>query len=346
MSDRIWVGSRKGLFELRRGKIAQLHFAGQPVSAILETPRYVLCALNLGHFGAKLWRSGDGGKSWQEVACPAYPQEEGGASLNQIWVMEADADNVWAGTIPGGLFRSRDRGDSWALVDSLWNRDERKAWFGGGADAPGIHSILLDGRNVTVAISCGGVWKSADQGASWQLAGAGMRAAYMPPGQQEDPNTQDPHRVVQCRAAPKSMWAQHHNGIYRSGDAGRSWEEVTNVKPSSFGFAVAVHPHKPEVAWFVPAIKDELRYPVDGKLVVTRTRDGGRSFERLSEGLPQEHAYDLVYRHALDIDESGARLAMGSTTGGLWTSANAGDAWQCVGAHLPPIYCVRFGSPA
>jgi hypothetical protein len=344
MSERIWAGSRKGLFELRRGKIAQLHFAGQPVSAILETPQYLLCALNLGHFGAKLWRSSDGGKQWHEVACPAYPQEEGGASLDQIWVMEADAGNVWAGTIPGGLFRSKDRGDSWQLVESLWNRDERKEWFGGGADAPGIHSILLEKHNVTVAISCGGVWKSADHGASWQLAGAGMRAAYMPPGQQENPNTQDPHRVVHCTADPEVMWAQHHNGIYRSGDSGRTWQEITGVKPSSFGFAVAVHPRDPAVAWFVPAIKDELRYPVDGKLVVTRTRDGGRSFEQLAEGLPQEHAYDLVYRHALDVDETGTRLAMGSTTGGLWISGNGGDAWQCVGAHLPPIYCVRFGS--
>jgi hypothetical protein len=75
---------------------------------------------------------------------------------------------------------------------------------------------------------------------------------------------------------------------------------------------------------------------------VTRTRDGGRSFEVLSRGLPQQESYDLVFRHALDIDESGNRLAFGSTTGGLWVSDDQGDSWQAVSEHLPPIDCVRF----
>jgi photosystem II stability/assembly factor-like uncharacterized protein len=134
------------------------------------------------------------------------------------------------------------------------------------------------------------------------------------------------------------MWAQHHNGIFRSLDAGRTWRSINDA----FGFAVAVHPSNADSAWFVPAIKDELRYPADGKLAVTRTRDGGKSFETLREGLPQEHAYDLVYRHGLDVDESGEQLAIGSTTGGLWLSTNGGDSWRCLAAHLPPIYCLRF----
>ena len=59
-------------------------------------------------------------------------------------------------------------------------------------------------------------------------------------------------------------------------------------------------------------------------------RDGGKRFQTLTRGLPQEHAYDLVYRHALDIDGSGTRLAFGSTTGSLWVSEDAGDSWSTV----------------
>jgi hypothetical protein len=105
---------------------------------------------------------------------------------------------------------------------------------------------------------------------------------------------------------------------------------------------VVVHPKEPDTAWFVPGIKDEKRIPVDGKLVVTRTRDGGKSFDVLRKGLPQSHAYDLVLRHALAIDETGDRLAFGSTTGGVWVSEDQGDSWQNVTNSLPPVYAVRF----
>jgi photosystem II stability/assembly factor-like uncharacterized protein len=136
---------------------------------------------------------------------------------------------------------------------------------------------------------------------------------------------------------------QHHNGVFRSTDRGRSWQEI-NAAVSGFGFAVAVHPRDGETAWFVPAVKDECRVPVDGKVVVTRTRDGGQSFDVLREGLPQEQAYDLTYRHSLDIDGSGDRLAFGSTTGSLWVSEDQGDRWESLSHFLPPVYCVRFAA--
>jgi photosystem II stability/assembly factor-like uncharacterized protein len=78
------------------------------------------------------------------------------------------------------------------------------------------------------------------------------------------------------------------------------------------------------------------------QLVVARTRGGGRTFERFPDGLPPAPAYDLVYRHGLAVDDSGTRLAMGSTTGALWTSDDGGESWQLVSAHLPPVHCVRM----
>jgi len=169
-----------------------------------------------------------------------------------------------------------------------------------------------------------------------------MRAEYMPPDLQFDPNIQDPHRLAQCPADPDALWVQHHNGIFKSVNGGREWSEIKDVKPAVFGFAVVVHPKKPERAWFVPAKKDECRVPVDGKVVVTRTDDGGKTFATLTAGLPQENAYDLVYRHALDVDRTGERLAFGSTTGGMWTSENGGDSWRRLPASLPPVFSVRF----
>jgi hypothetical protein len=359
MSDAMHVATRKGLFRLaRRGggwEVERVSFLGEPVTMLLDDARdgALYAALNLGHFGVKLHRSEDGGRSWREVRAPAFPaaaDDAKGPSVHQVWALAAggpgEPGHLWAGTIPAALFRSADRGESWALVRSLWDRPERSRWFGGGYDDAGVHSICVDPRDprrVYCAISCGGVWLTADGGETWECRSSGMYAEYMPPERREDPVIQDPHRVVQSPTSPEVLWAQHHNGVFRTVDGAARWTEVTAIRPSKFGFAVAVHPARPETAWFVPAVKDECRVPVDGRLVEARTRDGGESFEVLSRGLPQRHAYDLVYRHALAVGGDGARLAMGSTTGGLWASDDGGDAWQLVSAHLPPVYQVEFG---
>jgi hypothetical protein len=367
MSDRLFLATRKGLFTAARDgtrwAIASVSFLGDNVPMVLPDRRdsSLYAVLEHGHFGVKFHRSRDGGATWEQITTPAYPKMPEGVEerdpwgkplpwkLEHIWALEGGHPNepgvLWCGTIPGGLFHSTNRGGSWELVRSLWNHPARKHWFGGGADLPGIHSVCVhprDGKHLTLGVSCGGVWVSADGGATWNCRADGMWAAYMPPERKFDPNVQDPHRVVQCRAAPDHLWAQHHNGVFRSTDGAASWHEIKEVPPSSFGFAVAVHPQDPDTAWFVPGISDERRIPVEGRVVVARTRDGGKSFETLRRGLPQEHAYDLTFRHALDVDETGLRVAFGSTTGSCWVSNDQGDTWEALGEHLPPIYCVRF----
>ncbi|MFQ5734069.1 MAG: WD40/YVTN/BNR-like repeat-containing protein [Planctomycetaceae bacterium] len=371
MSNRLYVGTRKGLFVFDRGNsgwsFSDVHFIGDQVPMFLADDRdgRWYTARKTDHFGQKLFRSDNAGKDWAEVAVPKYadgeflsgpPKPDGcapdsqPASLSLIWELAAGGSDqpgvLWAGTVPGGLFRSTDGGDSWELVRGLWDQPERSQWFGGGMDEPGIHSVCVDPRNsdrVVVAVSCGGVWVTEDGGETWACKADGMRAEYMPPDRQFDPVIQDPHRLVQCRDAPDAMWVQHHNGVFRSSDCSESWREIEDPGVSAFGFGVAVHPHDGNTAWFAPGVQDSCRVPVDAKLVVTRTKDGGETFDELRNGLPQEHCYDIVFRHALAVDETGDRLAIGSSTGGLWITEDGGDVWDCLSTTLPQVYCVRFG---
>jgi hypothetical protein len=154
-----------------------------------------------------------------------------------------------------------------------------------------------------------------------------MRANYMPPEQEADPDIQDPYRIARRHAAPDRIWCQHHNAMYRSDDGGESWVDLGTPSPSNFGFAVAAHPTDADTAWFVPAVDDGCRVPVEGRVVVNRTRDGGNTFVSLARGLPEPPAYDLVYRHSLDVGSEGRVLAMGSTTGSLWVSQDGGGNW-------------------
>ncbi|WP_437227028.1 WD40/YVTN/BNR-like repeat-containing protein [Planctomicrobium sp. SH661] len=369
-SLRFFVGTRKGLFtvdkQAGRWEITRVDFLGEPVTMCLHDARdnTLYASLTLGHFGVKLHRSRDLGSTWEECGVPVYPAgatvsarpdnpeetpKQVPASLAEIWSLEEAGHDqpgaLWAGTIPGGLFKSTDHGMTWELNQPLWNVPERLEWFGGGKDHPGIHSVCVDprdSRHVTLAISCGGVWETRDGGESWTMPGTGLRADFLPPELAYRPNQQDPHRMVQCAADPDRMWIQHHNGVFRSTDGAKTWEELPDVPPAVFGFAVAVHPQDGKTAWVVPGVKDACRVPVDAKLVCSRTRDGGDTFEVLRNGLPQEHCYDIVFRHGLDVNATGEHLAMGSSTGGLWVSSDGGDSWECVSTTLPQIYCVRW----
>ncbi len=363
------VATRKGLFIYGRTggawRVKHRAFIGDPVINVLHDPRdgARYAALKHGHFGPKLHRSDDGGVTWDEIATPAYPERPADREpdlcpmrgteiewkLDMVWELGIDyahQGGLWAGTMPGGLFHSANRGGSWELNWPLWDRPGRKKWMGGGFDLPGIHSILTRPdapAHITVGVSCGGAWSSDDGGASWEIRAKGMLATFMPPDQQDDPDAQDPHLIAWCAAQPDTLWTQHHCGIFKTTDGGKRWHEIKDAGPSTFGFAVAVHPADPDTAWFVPAVKDEHRVPADGRFVVTRTRDGGQSFDVLTSGLPRGEAYDIVYRHALALRGDGSTLAMGSTTGSLWVSSDQGDTWEHVSAHLPPVYAVKWG---
>jgi photosystem II stability/assembly factor-like uncharacterized protein len=166
-----------------------------------------------------------------------------------------------------------------------------------------------------------------------------MSADFLP-----DPKAevgQDPHYLEASAADPDMLWMQNHCGIYRSTDGARKWKLVSKAgEVAHFGFAIVADERDPDTAWVAPATSDSNRIAVDGKLVVCRTTDGGKTWNAQRRGLPQRDCYDITLRHALD--KSHGTLAFGTTTGNVFWSPNRGRSWECVGNHFPPVYSVRF----
>jgi hypothetical protein len=358
MKSTLLLGTRKGFiaYHLKNGKwqAENLSFEGIPVSIAYADPRmgdWWAC-LEHGHWGVKLHRSKDRGASWEEVTAPAYPEgaeiKDGmPATTRYIWAMAHGGQHfqsrLWIGTDPGGLFVSEDAGNSFQLVESLWNHPTRKeGWFGGGRDQPGIHSVVVDPRNedhIHIGISCAGVFESMDAGKSWEIRNKGLRAEFLP-----DPDAQtgyDPHILVAAPTNPDILWQQNHCGIFRSVDAAKSWQDIGQAEgPANFGFAIAVADDNAEQAWVAPANSDMTRTAIKGALCICRTDDGGKTWKDFRKGLPQENCFDIVYRHALV--SSGDSLAFGTTTGNLFFSADRGESWQVINNYLPMIYSVQF----
>ena len=362
------LATRKGVFVVDRltggdwGIIAH-HFQGDAVTRVFADPRdgawYV--ALRHGHYGVKLQKSLNRGASWTEIPAPAFPKkpehgpwanDETPWTVDLVWALAPGASNepgvLWAGCMPAAVFRSGDSGTSWQLCESFWLDERRRAWMGGGNDHPGMHSVCVDprdSRHVTVAISCGGVWTTHDAGAKWELIGQGLEAPYTPPDLAFDPNVQDVHSISACTAQPDVIWAQHHCGVYRSVDGGANFTRLPAPMPGDFGFVIVADPSNPQRAWVAPAVSDANRYAIDGALCVCRTDDGGQTWQQFRSGLPQNHAYHLVYRHGLALaPATGSErvLAMASTTGGVWISADAGESWTTLDASLPPVAAVGW----
>ena len=283
------------------------------------------------------------------------------ATLAKLWVIGFGPNGrVYVGTIPGGLFASGDGGASFSLNLPLWNHESRGGnlfdgvteqtaetkWFGtpaseGGDFAPGIHSIVVDPRDadrILVAVSTAGVIETRDGGQTWHSANKGMTLEHTP-----EPDAEwghDTHYIEQCASDPDHIWQQNHVGIYYSADGARSWRKVSRPEQGvHFGFPITADAKHGRRAWVVPGKSDQERTTIDGGLFVARTDDGGETWTVLRRGLPQESAYDVVYRHAL-ANKDGV-VAFGSTTGNLYVSEDGGESWATVANNLPPIYSVR-----
>ena len=248
-------------------------------------------------------------------------------------------DRLWMGTIPGGLFMSEDGGSTWFLNDPLWQHPSRvEHWFGAGYDHPGIHSIIVDPRNndrVLVGISVAGVFETTDCGTTWKVRNKGLKADFLP-----DPDAEvghDPHIMISTKSHPDILWQQNHCGIFKSVDGTETWKEVSKKgSPAHFGFGLAADEANPDVAWVAPAVADEYRIAVDEALCICRTDDGGKTWNELRDGLPQENCFDIVYRHSLA--SLGDQVVFGTTTGNLFHSDDRGVHWHVISNYLPMVY--------
>ncbi len=129
--------------------------------------------------------------------------------------------------------------------------------------------------------------------------------------------------------------------MFRSRDAGDSWERIENGLPSRFGFPLG-RAAADKSLFVLPLESDEYRIPKDGKLRVYRSRDAGDSWHAVGNGLPQDHAYCGVLRGALDTDTlNPAGVYFGTTSGEVFVSRDAGDEWTALPYRLPRILCVN-----
>jgi photosystem II stability/assembly factor-like uncharacterized protein len=344
------LGTKKGLIVLEgaRGngfEVTARAFPGEPVDYATRDPRSgrLFAAVGSPFYGPKLWYADDPAGDWTQADGVALPEDSSDA-LARIWVIAAGEHEglLYAGGDPGVLFESRDGGESWQLNAGLWEQPSRGSWQPGGGGLC-LHSIVPwpgDPNRLLVAISAAGIWITDDGGRTWRRGNQGLVARYLPEESRDTTTALCVHHVERSPVQPERLFMQFHGGVYRSDDAGESWREIGAGLVSDFGFPLAVDPEDPESAFVIPLRADMDRVTPDGQVSVFETRDGGASWIRRTDGLPQTHAYLTVLRLAFDRvgRGSGLELYFGSTTGEVFASCDASATWRRVATQLPPVY--------
>jgi photosystem II stability/assembly factor-like uncharacterized protein len=286
-----------------------------------------------------VWKSTDLGETWTNSG-EGISYGADGPEITRIWGIQPAHGSVYAGVEPAGLFRSDDEGATWTHVVGLRKHPTCPDW-GGGAGGLCLHTIVphpTDPRQLWIGMSAVGVFYTADGGETWEIRNGGKTQDYNP-GQ--------PyygfccHKLVRAPGEQDRLYQQDHGGVYRSSDGGRSWDDVREGLSSDFGFACAAHPRDVETAFLVP-IQDNGRYMPGGSAAVWRTRDAGDSWQRLSSGLPQEHAYFQVLREALATDTlEPAGVYFGTNSGWVFGSHDEGESWTSIASFLPYVWAVN-----
>ena len=353
----VLLGTTKGLFALSAAHeraswdLTGPWFAGEEIYAAALDCRAgrqrLLVGATSSHWGPSVYRSEDLGATWMEPEPQTLAFPDGaGAAVGRVWQLapagEAQPDVVYAGVEPAALFRSNDGGATFRLDESLWNHEHRSRWEPGGGGLC-LHTVIPDPNGsprLAVAVSAAGFYRTLD-GEKWEAANSGIAAPFLP-----DPTPefgQCVHKVDRHPSQPDTLFLQHHWGVYRSDDFGGSWTEIgADSLPSTFGFPIVADPNRPETAYVVPLTSDEFRCTPDARLRVYRTGDGGQTWEGLGHGLPQENAYLTVLRDAFAADSlDPCGLYVGTRTGEVFASPDAGESWSEVARHLPPVLCVK-----
>ncbi|HLH40214.1 MAG TPA: hypothetical protein VKX39_13780 [Bryobacteraceae bacterium] len=260
---------------------------------------------------AAIFRTTDGGKSWQEMpglrrhsTGNKWQPGAGGMCLHTIILDPKNPERIYTAISAAGAFRTDDGGGSWKpITKGLYSpfMPDPTAEIGHCIHHMAIHPSRPD---VLFMQKHWNVLRSDNAGDEWRDI-----SGNLPGDQAVYPDKEGNTRAFDLKG---------------------------------FGFVIDVHAHEPQTVFVVPIKSDSQHFPPDGKLRVYRSKTGGDEWEPLSNGLPQRDCYVNVLRDAMGVDSlDSCGVYFGTTGGQVYASPDAGETWSPIVRDLPAVLSVE-----
>ncbi len=335
-SREVQVGTTEGVVMIERDAggpgwhVVHRALADRHISAIIMEPESGLAFAGVFHGGVHA--SADGGRTWE--------RRDNGLAVRNVGCLASArlprGVRLYAGTEPAHLFCSDDLGLNWRELPALRSVPRVPWWFSPAPPfLPHTKHITIDPEDpntLYVSIEVGGLLKSADSGETWQEVPSEFMDVHRAVIDPRDTN----HMYTPAGPQPPA----DVDGLWVTLDGGSTWERLTTKGHEMGGYleGLVLRPQQPETMFMGASVRVPREW-LDTHFAgssIARSRDGGRTWEVLRNGLPDRLPSSIEALCLEDWGESCSVFA-GTTDGEVFSSDDGGDHWSPIISGLAPI---------
>ena len=324
--------------------------------------------------------SEDNGASWQWLPSGGIDHRD----IWTMAVHPTRANEIYVGTLPAAVYVSENGGRSFRELSAFRNLPDYNKWtFPPGPHVAHARCIVLDARvpdEIIVGIEEGGVARSRDRGVTWEdISGPPSLSAFpkindpagivpYEMGQHEEGRVyRDVHWVTRHPSRLETFFASTGIGTYQTHDAGKNWIKCEYGMGRAYAIPMSNHPAVPDRIFLGAAENGPASWPGyrtvragpyntvkfsrnlsaqngGARTQILRSDDAGKSWNRLSGGLPAGHSH-MTCGFAVHPNDY-ETLCVGYTDGSVYATVNGGNNWSPLKVAESNLYGLRLVATA